>query len=623
MSLAVRSQVPNARLELDPSFKDFIQSSEGMASWKATIDRHSTGSDVLRHPPRELEVYPNDPLETDDYLTSEQLDSQEISEEKHGRKSPAARFGSRSHGTIVLPSELQGSITRLISGSDKSMLHVDAKRLFTDNNGEEPQWDSAYEVKYKSRRQAQQHAERDGTAFASVALPSHYSAIVAVLDHVKHRLGPSWTAEHVIDWGSGTGSGLWAAAHVFQKVPPSDTLEEVIEPQISNSTIMTYLGLDKRDGLVTIGRRLLEGINLGETAITWKPTLKESHKRPSTDGNGSLAISAFMLSSLQTPLARKALVMEMWESGADTIVIIDHSTVAGFECIAEARASLLRIGQKQLDSVENSAGAGCHVVAPCPHDKACPLHHAGPKSLVCGFSQRLQRPEFVRRTKNSGQGHEDAGYSYVVIRKGPRPPAVGSKHGRIGDVGRRELQKIAEKDKTMIELTVDGEQQPKPVTPLDVADADNAANQDVVVDLGVEIPSHELQTALRSEAYYWPRLVFPPLKKNGHIILDSCTTEGKIMRMTIPKSQGKQPFYDARKSSWGDIFPHEPKNRPHEKFSPQHEGENPSPKDRDRPARSRHDDKRHKSYTRLAEDLNEHKKKIRHQKLLFAREGRM
>ena len=32
------------------------------------------------------------------------------------------------------------------------------------------------------------------------------------------------------------------------------------------------------------------------------------------------------------------------------------------------------------------------------------------------------------------------------------------------------------------------------------------------------------------------------------------------MRMTIPRSQGKQPYYDARKSSWGDIFPHQPKN---------------------------------------------------------------
>lgn len=37
------------------------------------------------------------------------------------------------------------------------------------------------------------------------------------------------------------------------------------------------------------------------------------------------------------------------------------------------------------------------------------------------------------------------------------------------------------------------------------------------------------------------------------------------MRITIPRSQGKQPYYDARKSSWGDIFPHAPKNRPQER----------------------------------------------------------
>ena len=38
------------------------------------------------------------------------------------------------------------------------------------------------------------------------------------------------------------------------------------------------------------------------------------------------------------------------------------------------------------------------------------------------------------------------------------------------------------------------------------------------------------------------------------------------MRHTIPKSQGKQAYYDARKSEWGDIFPHEPKNEPQERY---------------------------------------------------------
>ena len=45
------------------------------------------------------------------------------------------------------------------------------------------------------------------------------------------------------------------------------------------------------------------------------------------------------------------------------------------------------------------------------------------------------------------------------------------------------------------------------------------------------------------------------------------------MRMTIPRSQGKQAYYDARKSRWGDMFPHESKNRPQERrIAPRIEG---------------------------------------------------
>mgnify|MGYP002805303548 CR=1 FL=1 len=34
---------------------------------------------------------------------------------------------------------------------------------------------------------------------------------------------------------------------------------------------------------------------------------------------------------------------------------------------------------------------------------------------------------------------------------------------------------------------------------------------------------------------------------------------GEIERHTVPKSQGRQIYYDARKARWGDTFPHEPK----------------------------------------------------------------
>jgi ribosomal protein RSM22 (predicted rRNA methylase) len=36
---------------------------------------------------------------------------------------------------------------------------------------------------------------------------------------------------------------------------------------------------------------------------------------------------------------------------------------------------------------------------------------------------------------------------------------------------------------------------------------------------------------------------------------------GNIGRIVIPKSQGKQVYYDARKAGWGDLFPYDSKHR--------------------------------------------------------------
>jgi ribosomal protein RSM22 (predicted rRNA methylase) len=68
-------------------------------------------------------------------------------------------------------------------------------------------------------------------------------------------------------------------------------------------------------------------------------------------------------------------------------------------------------------------------------------------------------------------------------------------------------------------------------------------------------------TTMEVQAYQWPRLIQPPLKKNGHVVMDVCSKEGEIQRMVIPKSQGKIPYRDARKAMWGDLFPHASKNK--------------------------------------------------------------
>ena len=104
--------------------------------------------------------------------------------------------------------------------SDKSQLHQDAKRLFMDETNPKEDWNASYEGKQKAGKEAWRHALKDGAAFATVALPAHYSAIYAVLDHVKQRLGPDWQVQRVIDWGAATGSGLWFVRNVLPNVMP-------------------------------------------------------------------------------------------------------------------------------------------------------------------------------------------------------------------------------------------------------------------------------------------------------------------------------------------------------------------------------------------------------------------
>lgn len=89
----------------------------------------------------------------------------------------------------------------------------------------------------------------------------------------------------------------------------------------------------------------------------------------------------------------------------------------------------------------------------------------------------MQRPAFVRKTKHVRVGHEDIGYSYVVICRGKRP------------------------------------------SPFLPGDTENTHS---------DIAQSETGDDIRLEAYNWPRLVFPPLKRSGHVILDGCTAEGNV-----------------------------------------------------------------------------------------------
>uniref|UniRef100_A0A6B2L4P9 Ribosomal small subunit Rsm22 n=1 Tax=Arcella intermedia TaxID=1963864 RepID=A0A6B2L4P9_9EUKA len=52
----------------------------------------------------------------------------------------------------------------------------------------------------------------------------------------------------------------------------------------------------------------------------------------------------------------------------------------------------------------------------------------------------------------------------------------------------------------------------------------------------------------------WSRLTRQPIKRGGHVILDSCNPNGKLSRLIVSKSMDKQIYFSARKSMWGDGY---------------------------------------------------------------------
>jgi hypothetical protein len=99
--------------------------------------------------------------------------------------------------------------------------------------------------------------------------------------------------------------------------------------------------------------------------------------------------------------------------------------------------------------------------------------------------------------------------------------------GRIGEVGKWEMEKEASR-KGIRELSLHDDEEVRPGLDIPVRQIP-APLADLSASIDGSPPSTELQEALRQEAYSWPRLIFPPLKRSGHIILDCCTAEGRTV----------------------------------------------------------------------------------------------
>ncbi|KAK3845716.1 MAG: mitochondrial small ribosomal subunit Rsm22-domain-containing protein [Linnemannia gamsii] len=425
----------------------------------------------------------------------------------HQRGSKEMEYGRKRIGQVELPKDIQDSIRSVLAEYDKPLIRTDALRLFGSLRSTGALEDDTFAelpTKRKGDKPVTAHileyGHRESIAYIAAMAPTTFSAIKNVLEEVKKRV-PNLNPKTFLDFGTGPGTAIWAANEVWE-------------------TPLKYTGVDTSMAMLETAEEILDNLSTNSTPIphvTFKPFMSHGSKATKYD----IVMSAFSLSELTTPALRKSTLEHLWNSTNDMLILIDRGTPSGFRILAEAREQILGLDLDRVQHKPKYDAYGelipeeapvkpepAHVVAPCPHDKVCPMYESLARdSQWCHFSQKVQRPDFLRKTKHSKDNYEDAKYTYVVLRKGSRPVFT-------------------------------------PVTS----------------------PATSSEAALSSPSspaasYAWSRIVVPPLKKDGHVVIDTCAANGYLERIIIPKSQGKIPYRDARKAMWGDMFPHQPKNK--------------------------------------------------------------
>lgn len=221
-------------------------------------------------------------------------------------------------------------------------------------------------------------SELAAKAYLATRLPATYAAIRSAMAAVAD-LRPAFAPRSLLDVGAGPGSALWAASDAWPGLA-SATLVEASAP------------------IRVWGERLAE--HAAVASVRWQAE-DFTAGLPAADPH-DLVTLAYVLSEI-SEAERDKLVARLWDLTADTLLVIEPGTPAGWQRILRARRQLLE--------------AGAHFVAPCPHAHACPL--AAPD--WCHFSRRVARTRLHRQAKQGVVPWEDEKFSYFVASRFPAP----------------------------------------------------------------------------------------------------------------------------------------------------------------------------------------------------------
>jgi ribosomal protein RSM22 (predicted rRNA methylase) len=499
----------------------------------------------------------------------------------HTRAHPltvANRFGTPS-STVQLPaSSFVDPVTRLVSGVPNKHISEVAHRIFggvgLPYSTSTPQLALNLPQKAIPLNPSQgRMSDMDADIFTTTLMPGIYASVFSVLVETRKRLGSSWlegllTREggpRILDAG-GAGVGVMAARDVLQAEwermhdtsgdedsfmaiaeAGGKTGGESIPAPVGKATVLT-----SNEALRYRASKLLDNTTFLPRLPDYMHATDESARER---GKYDIIIAPHTLWPLKEDHIRKQYVKNLWSllsTDGGVLVLLEKGVPRGFELVAAARELLLnsRIsspGNEAMSEDVEEPGEGTvwgkqpkdkgMIVAPCTNHLGCPMYvnrgiSKGRKDF-CHFKQRYIRPPFLQKILGAKhRNHEDVEFSYVSVMRGRDLRDKNEENIIQGEVATDRAFIGFENPQAMTEEIEDEFDPTAPAVP-DMEDTSTS-----------ETP-HSLSL---------PRMVLPPLKRQGHVIIDMCTPAGTLERWTVPKSFSKQAYRDARKASWGDIW---------------------------------------------------------------------
>lgn len=225
--------------------------------------------------------------------------------------------------------------------------------------------------------------------YAIMRMPATFGAVSSALGYTLALSG--FEPSTLLDVGAGTGAAAFAADQAL-------FLEEVT--CLEREKAMAKLGQE----WMKSGSDALENARWIDGDITADAALPKAQ----------LVTASYLLGEL-SEADRQAAALRLWDACEGILLLVEPGTPAASAQLKTLRGLLL--------------DAGAHLIAPCPHQKDCPLG----KDDWCHFTCRVSRSRLHKQVKGGDAPFEDEKFSYLAVSRFPTEQAAARvlRHPRI------------------------------------------------------------------------------------------------------------------------------------------------------------------------------------------------